>query len=197
MRQIFVIHGGNTYDNYDQYLEQLHNSSINYERLKPQSSWKLWLRNQLPEYDVLAPSMPNSDNAQYKEWCLIFEKIVPFFSSNDVTLVGHSLGGIFLAKYLTEHPLPRPINRLILVAAPYDGEEHESLGTFRHSKTPNLAASAKEVHFMHAKDDEVVPFSELTKYRDALPTAYFHVYETGNHFFWPEFPELLEIIKQK
>lgn len=196
MQQIFVIHGGNAYDTYEDFREQLKNTSLDYDRLKPQTSWKIWLRDQLPGSDVLAPTMPNNSNAQYDEWCVMFEKLLPFFKE-DVTLVGHSLGAIFLVKYISTRPLPRTLSRLILVAAPYDDETKESLGSFRLDSAPHLADSAKEIHFMHAKDDVVVPFSELAKYRVAVSSAQFHEYETGNHFFWPEFPELLEIIKQK
>lgn len=196
MRQIFIIHGGNTFSTHEDYLQDLKNSSVNLDQIRPQAGWKVWLAEQLPTYDVYAPKMPTSDNAQYDEWRIAFEKLIPFFTP-DTMLVGHSLGGIFLAKYLSSHPLSAPVDRIILVAAPYDDETNESLASFRLTKPPTFDTSAANIHFMHAKDDVVVPFTELSKYQHALPSATIHEYETGNHFFWPEFPELLDVLIQK
>lgn len=39
--------------------------------------------------------MPNSNNAHYQEWKIIFDKIVTLLDE-DVIFISHSLGGIFL-----------------------------------------------------------------------------------------------------
>ena len=44
-------------------------------------------------------------NARYEEWKIWFERMIPFLNDN-VILVGHSLGGIFFVKYLSENLLP-------------------------------------------------------------------------------------------
>ncbi|MBB1563901.1 alpha/beta hydrolase [Candidatus Saccharibacteria bacterium] len=196
MRQIVHIHGGNTFNSYAQYLETLKNDSIRYERLLYTPTWRKWLAQEIDDADVLLPSMPNKQNAQYEEWKIYFEKILPLLC-DDVHFVGSSLGAIFLAKYLHENPLSVPVSQLILVAGPYDDETNEDLGNFRLNSTTGLEQSAKEIHLFHSTDDPVVPFSELAKFQRDLPTAKTHIFEDRNHFFQPTFPELKELLEKK
>ena len=101
-QQIIVIHGGTTFDTYKNYLSFLKNREIKLDRLKSNRDWKDNLQEKLGEnFEVLSPRMPNGTNARYKEWKIWFERIIPFFGKN-IILLGHSLGGIFLAKYLSE-----------------------------------------------------------------------------------------------
>src|SRR3989344_3476169 len=107
--QVWVIHGGDAFASYDEYLEHLKNWEIDINRLRGTDDWKSTLSNHLGSgYDVFRPSMPNSRNAKYIEWKIWFDKFVPFMEDG-IVLVGHSLGGLFLAKYLSEEQLPKKI----------------------------------------------------------------------------------------
>ena len=158
MPQIFIFHGGSSYSTYESYLEDLQSKQLDYERLRPKQSWKTWLAEQMPDTDVLLPSLPNSDNARFEEWKIIFEKLIPFFD-NDVRLVGHSLGAMFLAKYLQDNPLHSKVSQLLLLAGGYDDDSNEDLGDFRITSATNLPLSAKEIHLFHSQDDPVVPYA--------------------------------------
>lgn len=195
MKQIWIIHGGDSFSSDERYLEYLKTSSVDYERLKPSKKWRDWLIENMQNADILTPTMPNSANAKFDEWRIYFQKLIPFFT-NDVQLVGHSLGAMFLAKYLESHPLPRKVKRVILIAGGYDDAAHD-YGSFRLSSVKNLPESADEIHLFHSRDDFVVPFSELAKLRNDLPDAHVHVFDDRNHFLDSEFPELLELVKQK
>lgn len=195
MKQVLIIHGGESFHSYKRYLDALKNSSIYYERLKPHKNWRPYIAESLPGVDVLTPSFPNSDNAKYSEWKIYFEKLIPFFG-NDVQLVGHSLGAMFLTKYLQEKPLERPVRRLILVSGGYDDETNEDLGSFKVESAKNLPLSAEEIHLFHSQDDPVVPFTELAKFQTDLPSATSHVFETRGHFNDVTFPELLELLQK-
>ena len=120
-KQVVVIHGGDTFQNYEEYLKFLRNFEIDIERYKTdKEDWKRPLRRVLGEnYEVILPVMPNKTNAQYKEWKIWMDKILPFLNDG-VILVGHSLGGSFLAKYLSENPFPKRISGVFFVAAMYD-----------------------------------------------------------------------------
>jgi predicted alpha/beta hydrolase family esterase len=196
MKQILIIHGGTSYNSYDSYIEDLKNSPINYDRLKPSKKWRTWLAEQLPNADVLLPSFPNSSNAVYNEWKIYFEKLLPLLG-DDVRLVGHSLGAMFLAHYLHENPLPQPVRQLVLISGGYDDESNEELGSFKVQSAQGPEKSADEVHLIHSQDDPVVPFTELAKFQADLPTATTHIFNDREHFNDETFPELLDILKQK
>jgi predicted alpha/beta hydrolase family esterase len=191
-RQICIIHGGTAYEDDAAFRRDLEAFSPSYERLLYAPSWRSWLAEALPDSDILLPSMPNKQNAKYADWALYFDKILPFLNP-DATLIGHSLGGIFLAKYFSEHPPRQKFAKIVLMAAPYDDETGESLGDFKFENAGKLAEVAGEIHLFYSKDDPVVPLSELAKYQQDLPQAEAHVFEDKQHFNMPEFPEILPL----
>ena len=195
MKQVFILHGGDSFSSHQAYINQLKTMQIDYERLRPKQRWSAWLATQLPDADVLLPSLPNKDNAVYDEWKIYFEKLLPFFG-DDVRLVGHSLGAMFLAKYLRERRLPRKVKQLTLVAGGYDDDTNEDLGSFKVTSATGLDQSADEIHLFHSQDDFVVPYSELAKFQRDLPNAQVHTFTDRGHFLDPEFPELLELLQK-
>ena len=195
MKQIVIVHGGSSFNNYENYLNNLKNSQLHYERLLWAQKWRDWLAQEIVVADVLLPDFPNKQNADYTEWKIYFEKLLTLLG-DDVQLVGYSLGAMFLAKYLHESPLSSPVRRLVLVSPCYDDESVEDLGSFRVTSAAGLEKSAKEVHLFHSQDDPVVPFSELAKFQRDLPTAKVHIFKDRNHFFQPTFPELKELLKK-
>lgn len=196
MKQIWIIHGGDSFSSYDSYLSYLNSLEIDYERLKPQKRWKDWLTEQIHDADVLTPSFPNKNNAVYEEWKIYFEKLIPFFSDN-VRLIGHSLGAMFLAKYLSQNKLPAKARQLVLIAGQYDNYPGEDVGSFEVKNVGSLIDNAEEIHLLHSKDDPVVDFRSLEAFKADLPGAVTHVFEDRGHFNDETFPELLEILKQK
>lgn len=195
MKQILIIHGGDSFLSYDKYLENLKQTELPYDRLLQSRRWKDNIIDAFPDADVLTPTMPNSANAQFNEWAIWFEKILPLLG-DDVTIIGHSLGGMFLTKYLHNHPLDQPARQLILLAAGYN-EDNEEYGQFRVDSAAGLERSANEIYIMHSKDDFVVPYEALNKFVRDLPTAKIYRFTDRNHFLDESFPELIEILKQK
>lgn len=195
MKQVFILHGGESFSSYQAYLDQLKTTEIDYDRLRPRQSWKAWLAEQMPETDVLLPTFPNSDNSVYDEWKIYFEKLLPFFKNN-VRLVGHSQGAMFLAKYLHETTLPKKARQIILVAPGYNDPGMGDVGSFKVSSAAGLERSADELHLFHSKDDFVVPYGELAKFQRDLPTAQTHSFRDRGHFLDSEFPELLKILQK-
>lgn len=195
MKQVFILHGGESFSSYQAYLDQLKATEIDYERLRPKQSWKDWIAAQLPNSDVLLPSFPNKNNAVYDEWKIYFEKLLPFFG-DDVRLVGHSQGAMFLAKYLHDHVLDTNVRQLILVAPGYDDPTMGDVGSFKVVSATGLERSADEIHLFHSQDDFVVPFTELAKFQRDAPSARVHTFTDRGHFLDPEFPELLDLLRQ-
>lgn len=194
-KTVLVIHGGDTFDTYEEcwkYLESVKLTKAGINNL----GWKDRLKDELKEFEVLCPRMPNSLNAKYTEWKLWFEKMFHFLPDG-VVLVGYSLGGIFLAKYLAENNFPNKISQLHLVAAPYDAEViKDSLADFALSGTVEKVSEKVENIFLYqSKDDTSVAYEDVLKYKRDLPNAELIIFEDRGHFNQKEFPELVERIK--
>ena len=160
-KQVVVIHGGDTFETYEEYLNFLRGYEIDIERYKSdKSDWKPWLRQRLGgNYEVILPTMPNKTNARFDEWEIWFEKLVPFLHDG-VILVGHSLGGTFLTKYLSENQFKKKIKAVFLVGAVY-GRDSEGYSLVSFTLPTNLNLQTETIYLYHSKDDSVVPFSAL------------------------------------
>ena len=195
-KQIVIIHGGTTFDTYEEYLKYLNSCELTLEKIN-KKDWKDGLGSKLPEFEVIYPKMPNAKNARYPEWKIWFEKLFPLLGDS-VTLIGHSLGGIFLAKYLSENSFLRKIDSLHLIAAPYDTKVcKETLADFALcDKVGKLANLTKNIFLYQSKDDTAVPFADVEKYKRDIPAAKLMTFDDRGHFLQENFPELTENIKK-
>lgn len=194
-QQVLVIHGGTTFDSYEKYLEYLKNEEIYLDRLK-QKGWKENLQESLGnDFDVILAKMPNKNNAKYIEWAIYFNNLVPLLD-DDLILVGHSLGGIFLAKYLSENLLPKKIKALILIAAPFDNvNQEESLDSFNLlADLGNINRQCENIFLIHSKDDNIVEYKQSIKYEKELTNSTLITFENKRHFGQETFPEIKELI---
>lgn len=196
-KQIIAIHGGETFETYKQYISFLENIEIDFERMMSEG-WKDNMEKDLGKgFEVVLPRMPNAYNAKYLEWKIWFEKMIPFFE-NKVVLIGHSLGGIFLVKYLSENKFPKKILAIFLVAAPYNDKNLDySLADFKLKKDLSLLQNQSEKLFIYqSRDDAVVPFADFEKYKKALPDANFREFNNKEHFSQKNFPEIVWEIRK-
>ncbi len=199
-KQVVVIHGGTSFKTYKDYISRLKSREINIEKLRSRKDWKDTLTTELGEdYEVLMPRMPNGANAKYVEWEIWFNRIAEVLN-NDLILIGHSLGGIFLAKYFSKNIFPKTVKAVILLAAPYDDtddvERGESLADFLlPASLEKFSKQVNKIYLIHSKDDPVVQFTQLAKYQQSLPKAEAVIFENREHFNQETFPEIIKIIK--
>ena len=197
-KQVFIIHGGDTFKTYEEYLLFLKDWEIDFEKYKEnKKNWKINLQEELgDEFEVIAPKMPNKINAKYLEWKIWFEKFIPYITEG-VILVGHSLGGSFLVKFLSENDMPKKIRGTFLVAPVYDEDSDDySLADF---KLPdNLSGFEKQggqIFIYHSEDDPVVPFNNLGKFKEKLSSAKTIIFKNKQHFGQEKLPEIVKDIK--
>lgn len=200
-QQVVVIHGGDSFQTYEEYLadlrsKEIDNPNFTYEVELGLQDWKSNLAKALgPDFKVIAPRMPNAQNAKYLEWKIWFEKFIPFLHDGAI-FVGHSLGGIFLAKYLAEEIFPLKMRATFLIAAPYNTAKENSLGDFvlPTGLLDQLTQQGGEIFLYHSKDDQVVPFADVEKYKTVLPDAAVRVFADRQHFNQATLPRLVEDI---
>ena len=203
-QQIVYISGGDAFTNYDDFLEFLRSIPIrNLPGVEEKPFWSrtIWETFTEEGYEVFTPAMPNKLNAKYEEWKIWFERHFEHLHDG-VILVGWSLGGYFLVKYLLENETPFTIKALFLLAPLFENENVEGDGddggdfAFDTSRVGELANRTDAIYLFHSKDDPIVPFHHSEKYAAALPNAELITFEDKNHFLIEEFPELVEKIRE-
>jgi len=196
--QIFIIHGGNTFKNQKDYLNYLKNRSVSLEEKKPRWTGEYIDKELGKNFQIIKPRFPLQENAKYQDWKIWFERYIPLLKNN-VILIGGSLGGIFLAKYLSENKFPKKILATYLVCPPFDDTciNEDLVGGFKLKKDLSLLEqNSKNLTLMFSADDDCVPISHAEKYRNKLKNAKIIIYKSKNgHFRIPKFPEIVKMIK--
>ena len=141
-------------------------------------------------YDVLCPKMPDEDRPAYEAWKGRIAKELEALEG-EVILVGHSLGGSILLKYLSEEEVEKPPAGVFLVATPYWGVEDWEVGEYAlredfASKLPKETT----VFLYHSRDDEVVPFAHAALYAEKLPRAAVREFDGRGHQFDDDLSEV-------
>ncbi|MEZ4194853.1 MAG: alpha/beta hydrolase [Candidatus Paceibacterota bacterium] len=201
-KQVFFIHGGNSFSKQEDFLQYLRTVPIrNLPGKETLIKWTKTLSESLGDnYETYTPQMPNSQNSDYEEWRIWFERHFEYLRDG-VILIGWSLGGMFLAQYLSENKTPFKIKTLFLLAAPcglYPGEGGNDCGNFQFDPEilRKLPENATNIAIWHSKDDFVVPYEHALEYKKHLPKAELVTFTDKNHFLIPEFPELIEKIRE-
>jgi len=196
--QILLVHGGMTFKNKEDYIHWLETRKISIEK---KESWaKEYLDQSLGEhFEIIRPRMPLQDNAKYEEWKIHFEKHIPYLEDG-LILIGSSLGGLFLAKYLSENIVPKKILSTYLVCPPFDNSmpEEDLAGGFELKEDLSLLrTNAGKLKLLFSEDDDVVPLSHAKKYKEKIGEDFVITYPGKNgHFMVSEFPEIVAMIKE-
>lgn len=147
------------------------------------------------KYRVICPKMPDPENPSYELWKQQLEKELESVE-NDVILIGHSLGGSVLVKYLAEEKHQKPVAGLCLVAAPFWGKKGWKSKEFALPNNRSKLSQLPGIFLFHSSDDEVVPPDHLTYYAETLPMAVVRNLTNVGHLFTNGSPELVTVIKR-
>ncbi len=195
--QIIFIHGGESFDTDEEFYEYLRHCE--FDPYQPERKrWRDKIASDLEEtHESHFLRMPNAMYADYNAWAIWFEKMIPFMRAG-VILVGHSLGGGFLLRYLTENQLPVTVAQLHLVAPCIDDFECPGVGGFKIDidTWTDFVSKVDTVHLWHSSDDTLVPIHHSERLVAKYPKAIPHYFANRGHFLEPEFPELLAEIKK-
>lgn len=198
-QQVVVINGGMTFSNKKDYIEYLKTREIS---LEEGERWhESYLSKKLGrKFQIIKPKMPKRDDAKYEEWKISFERYIPYFEDN-IMLIGISLGGIFLAKYLSENKFPKKIKSIFLVCPPYDNSlpGEDLAGGFELKKDlSQLELSSGKLFLLFSENDDVVPLAHAKKYGEKLPNSKILIFDDKKgHFKISEFPEIVRLIKKE
>lgn len=191
MQQVILIHG---LPDKDEVLGDIWPSPSN-------AHWFPWVQKQLTRADILCqtPEMPRAYNPVYKEHARVLDHME---ISDETILVGHSCGGGFLLRYLSEHTELTP-KKVILVAPWLDPENYlQELNPdsdYFDFAIDSTLTQRTNIYCMYSTDDEKNILDSIEKIKRELPNIEYLQFTDKGHFTEPdlgtkEFPELLELI---
>lgn len=143
-----------------------------------------YLRKALGEdYKVLYPVVNEPNSPTYDNWKVLLDEQLNKLDET-VILVGHSLGGSMLLKYLSEEKTDMRINGMFLVATPQWSKDGWDVGEFAVQEDFSKHLPQVEVlYFYHCVNDPIVPFGHLDFYRKAFNNAIFRELSCKDHAF--------------
>lgn len=159
------------------------------------SHWLPWLQKQLLIRDIAAqtPEIPNSWKPDYGTWRKEFER---YDITPESILVGHSCGGGFLVRWLSEHP-DTQVGTVVLVAPWLDPLRTDTADFFDFTIDPGLAKRVHKLTIFHSDNDFDSIKTSVEMIRAAVPQANYQSFHNYGHFCYNDlqtdkFPELLE-----
>ena len=145
------------------------------------------------DYEVRYPRMVNEDSPEYADWkAQIASELAAL--DGEVFLVGHSVGGSVLLKYLSDERVERSIAGLFVIAAPHWGED-EFWRWDEVQLPPDVAAklaNIRRIFLYHSRDDEIVPFAHLALHAANLPHATIREVDGRGHQFRNDLADVAE-----
>lgn len=161
------------------------------------SHWFPWMQKNLLIHGIAAhtPEIPDSWNPHYPTWATEFER---YELTPETSLVGHSCGGGFLLRWLSEHPDVQ-VGRVVLVAPWLDPRREETTDFFDFTIDPLVPTRTAGLTVFHS-DDDADDIQEsvgmILAAVEGVAAREFHGY---GHFCRgdlgsDEFPELLELL---
>lgn len=174
----------------------------------PQTNWFSWLKSVLGQhgYEVWVPDLPNNHTPNRHAYNDFLFSHDWDFTNN--LIVGHSSGAVSILNLLSDERCPA-ISAGVLVGAwahmektDLDREQFKDLFPEDGFDFTKLKTKTKQFVFVHGSDDPWCPISQA-RYLCQQLDGEIHVIEGGEHFSlmnnpkWHEFPQLVDILKQK
>ena len=187
MKNAIIVHGTCSKEEYyDKSIPSLSNAN-----------WIPWLSNELLMNDIpaYAVEVPQCYAPDYVVWCREFER---FEITNKTILIGHSCGGGFLVRWLSEHP-EVSVNRVVLVAPWLDPENEKNNNFFDFVIDPNISRRTESLTIFHSLDDMKSVVASVKTLREQISDINYKEFTDKGHFCYEDlntdaFPRLLKFI---
>lgn len=175
-----ILHGTcNRKDYYDENIPSLSNQH-----------WIPWLLKQMQIKDVIsyAPDIPLAFRPDYEIWKREAER---FDIGPETALVGHSTGGGFWVRYLSERPNLK-VGKVVLIAPWLDPNNIKKTTFFNFEIDPKLVERTGGITIFNSTDDHEGILWSVEILRQAISGINYREFDDRKHFMdMTEFPELL------
>jgi predicted alpha/beta hydrolase family esterase len=162
------------------------------------NQWFPWIQKQLSLLGIVArtPEMPEPYRPDYQRWKQVFEQ---FKLDEKTILVGHSCGGGFLVRWLSERDIK--VGKVVLVAPWINPKDPTPVtGFFDFKVDPNLVSKTSSLTVFISLDDEQDELDTAKMLEEKVKDIEFKRFSDKGHFCvgfnleTEEFPELLETL---
>lgn len=160
----------------------------------PMSNWFDWLRRELEGLDVKVPDFGQDQTPDYGKWSTKLEEVLQGLNPGETVLVGHSLGGALVSRYLSQYE-GEPFLKAFLVAAPYENIGWEVLDVFFDGSKLDASAKdkAKKFYILASDNDPYIPLDHADKFKELLGGEV--IVENGLEHIWQsEYERLIHLI---
>lgn len=162
------------------------------------SHWFPWIQKQLLLKGILAqtPEMPEPYAPNYEKWKEVFEQ---FKVDEQTILVGHSCGGGFLVRWLSENNIK--VGKVVLVAPWINSEKDPELEIdkdfFEFNIDENLTSKTAGFKIMYSADDDKYILDTVKILNEKIKNVELQEFKDKGHFVMGSmktevFPELLK-----
>jgi len=160
--------------------------------------WLPWIQKQLLLKGILAqtPEMPEPYAPNYEKWKEVFEQ---FKVDEQTILVGHSCGGGFLVRWLSENNIK--VGKVVLVAPWINSEKDPELEIdkdfFEFNIDENLTSKTAGFKIMYSADDDKYILDTVKILNEKIKNVELQEFKDKGHFVMGSmktevFPELLK-----
>jgi predicted alpha/beta hydrolase family esterase len=188
MKTAILIHG---MPSKEEYFNPVNKSPSN-------KQWLPWLQSKLVQLGILTqtPEMPNAYNPVYEKWEKVFKQ---FILDENTILVGHSCGGGFILRYLSENNIK--VGKVFLIAPWLDPEKYLKTGMFDFELDSDLVNKTAGVTTIYSTDDDDYILDTIKILKEKVNGVEYIKFKDKGHFCssdlgGEEFPELLDLINQ-
>jgi predicted alpha/beta hydrolase family esterase len=121
-------------------------------------------------YPIDFPRMPDEDGPDFERWRPVIREAIGR-TADSVVVVGHSVGGYLLLKFLAEEQPALPVRAICILAAPFpSGDATWTIGGFElPDHFADLLPGGAPVFLYASQDDETVPYAHRDLYAGAIP----------------------------
>ena len=161
--------------------------------------WFSWLQRQLLLNEVLTqtPEMPEPYSAKYEDWRDILNRFHP---DEKTILVGHSLGGGFLVRWLSE--ANAKVGKVVLVAPWLDPNKELETDFFNFLIDPQLVSKTESTAIFISDDDDKEELDSTERLKSEVENILVKEFKGKGHFILAhmgteEFPELRDFLLDK
>lgn len=169
----------------------------------PYKNWIPWLKRELSKRKIncIVPNFPNPYRQDYESWSKILKAYNEIgYITEDTTFVTHSLGGIFIIKFLIENDIK--VKKIITVAGFNNVTFQDDMNLYssfylEDNKLLKINSLCEEIICIYSDNDLYVPQKDAEEFANRINSEKIIINNAGHFnekFGYTEFKELLKCL---